>query len=122
MGDWAYTDLVMKKIILFAIGFLMCVSLIGSPSGLSWTCLAGSSRGNCTPGQVAFTGNGYTGTVHVNVMKNSNNAEYDDFDYDASGGTLSFTETLSPGGNYTITLTVSGTDITQTVGTGDVDN
>ncbi len=108
----------MKKLFFVAAAALIPLALVGSPSGLTWTCVDGTlDSGACTPGRVAFTGAGYPAVVHVNVTNNSNGAVYDDFDYDNSAGTLSFTETLLSG-TYSVTITGSGTYTSQTVTSG----
>ena len=68
---------------------------------------------------VSFSGNGYASVVHINVLRNSDSSVYDDFDYDATAGSLNFTETLVPGGTYTVTITQSGSALSTTVTTGD---
>ncbi len=110
----------MKKTI-FAVFILASVALVGSPSGLTWSCSNGTTQsGSCAPGPVTFSGQQFPSTVHVRVVRNSTNDIYDDWDYDTSnGGTLSFTETLQPADTYTLTLTGSdGTSVTQSVTTG----
>jgi hypothetical protein len=107
----------MRKTTLFAVFILTAIALVGSPSGLSWSC--GDSTGSgCAPGPVTFTGQNYPSTVHVHVVRNSNNEVYDDWDYDASNGTLNFTETLQPADSYTVTISGDGVSSTQTVSTG----
>ncbi len=109
----------MKNFKLFGSLILASVTLMGTGANLSVSCGDGVGyNGNCAVGRVTFTSPNYSGTVHINVLKNSNNAEYDDFDYDASGGQLSFTESLIPGGTYTITITANGNTYTQSVTTG----
>lgn len=109
----------MKNVIFPAILGLAALALVGSPSTLTPACQDGvSDNGNCAPGQVLFTGTGFPATVHVRVTRRSNDAQYDDFDYDAAGGVLTFTETLHPADRYTISLSGSGFSASQSITTG----
>jgi hypothetical protein len=108
----------MRKTI-FAVLILAAVALVGSPSGLTWSCGSGTSQsGTCAPGPVTFSGQQYPSTVHVRVVRNSTNDIYDDWDYDTTGGNLSFTETLRPADSYSVTVTGESLSLTQTVSTG----
>ena len=107
----------MKKVLLITLLITGAVALIGSPS-LGWTCADGGYQ-VCNPGRVTFTGSGYASVVHINVLRNSDSAVYDDFDYDATAGLLSFTETLVPADTYTVTITQSGSALSTSVTTGD---
>jgi hypothetical protein len=95
----------MKKTFLFTI-LLASAALLTGNSGLTQTCVDGVSfGGGCAPGRVTFTGTSYPDQVHVHVTRNSNGEEYDDWDYQTDAGALNFTETLSPGDQYTVTVT-----------------
>ena len=109
----------MKHFRLFASLILVSVALMGTGAGLSVTCADGTGlNGNCAVGRVTFSSPNYDGIVHINVVRNSNDRVYDDFDYDTAGGLLQFTESLIPSGSYTITITAHGDTFTQTVTTG----
>jgi hypothetical protein len=100
----------MKKTFLFAI-LLASAALLTGNSGLSQTCVDGVTwGGNCIPGKVTFTGTSYPSQVHVQVTRNDNGEEYDNWDYQAdNNGTLTFTETLYPAGQYTVTVVADTT-------------
>ena len=115
-----YSKTAMKKVLLITLLVFGAVALIGSPS-LGWSCVDGGYQ-VCNPGRVTFSGNGYQAVVHINVTRNSDHTVYDDFDYDASGGSLSFTETLVPADTYTVTITQTGTALTTSVTTGSSGN
>ncbi len=109
----------MKKKTLFACLALVSVALFAAPAGLSVTCDDGTSQsGNCAVGRVTLSSSAYNGTVHVNVVNDSTGTVYDDFDYDASGGHITFTQSLIPAGSYTVTLVSNGTSYTQTITAG----
>jgi len=109
----------MKKTRLFAFLILATASLFGDAANLAVTCNDGVGQyGNCAVGRATFTSTNYSGTVHINVRRHNNSAVYDDFDYDASGGTLTFTESLIPSGQYDITITSDGNNYTQSVYSG----
>ncbi len=116
-----YADLAMKKTILFVAMLMgaMTLTATSGTSGLSLTCLDGvGTSGNCAAGRVAFTGTQYPSTVHIYVAKNSTGAEYDNWDYSASGGQLTFTETLAPAGTYTVTVNTGSAIEQYTITTG----
>jgi len=109
----------MKKLLTVAALVLAPLALIGSPSGLSWSCVDGTGvSGNCAPGHVTFTGTGYPSpVVHVRVT-DSSGSELDDFDYNTQGN-LNFTETLVPAGTYSVTISVTGWNSTQNITVGE---
>ena len=114
-----YSDLAMKKTKLFACIVLASAALLGDPAGLTVSCGDGTGQsGNCAVGRVTFASSAYSGTVHVSVVRDSTGEVYDNFDYDASGGSIRFTQSLIPGGSYTVTLVSNGVNYTQTVTTG----
>jgi len=118
-AEWVYSELAMRKTKLFATLALASAVLLASPAGLSVTCGDGTGEGgNCAVGRVTFSSQNYGGTVHVTVVRDANGEVYDNFDYDASAGEITFTETLIPHGSYTVTLSSSGVDYTQFVVTG----
>jgi len=93
--------------------------LLGDPAGLTITCNDGTGQnGNCAVGRVTFASSNYSGIVHVSVVRNSNGDVFDDFDYDASAGSIQFTQSLIPAGSYTVTLASNGVNYTQTITTG----
>ena len=109
----------MKNFKLFGSLILASVTLMGTGANLSVSCGDGTlGAGHCAVGRVTFSSPHYSGTVHINVVNVANQAVYDDFDYDASGGHLTFTESLIPAGTYQVTLTANGSTYTQTVSTG----
>ena len=109
----------MKKTRLFACLALASAALLGDPAGLTVTCADGRGEdGHCAVGRVTFASSSYSGTVHVSVVRDSTGDLYDDFDYDASAGSIRFTQSLIPAGSYTVTLVSNGTNYTQTVSTG----
>jgi hypothetical protein len=109
----------MKKVMLISAMIFGAALLLGSPSALTYTCLDGTTNfGTCAPSRVSFSGTGYPAAVHVSVVRNSDQASYDDFDYDATTGTLAFTETLYPSGTYTVTVSYSTGSSSVTVTTG----
>lgn len=93
-------------------------------AGLSWTCLEGrvgndDSNSNCAAGRVSFSGTGYPAMVHINVSRGSTGEVIDDYDYESTGGTIQFTETLVPADTYNVRLTgADGLLITRNVITG----
>jgi hypothetical protein len=112
----------MRKTLFFATFFLTAFALVGSP-GLTWTCLEGQigneGNGYCAPGRVAFTGSGFLSSVHITVSRTSSGEVIDDYNYDASGGTIQFTETLVPADTYIVQLTgANGLVVSRNVTTG----
>ena len=114
----------MRKTILFGTFFLAAFTLLGF-ANLNTTCLEGQAgngednNSNCAAGRVSFTGGGYPAMVHINVSRDSTGEVIDDYDYDASSGTIQFTETLVPAGTYNIRLTSSnGLIVVKSVTTG----
>jgi hypothetical protein len=104
---------------LFA-SFALSIALLGAPSGISISCVDGdaSGGGDCAPGRVTFTGTQYPENVHVKVVRNSDGVVYDNWDYNTNDeGRLRFTETLVPAGDYTMTVSASGSDNVITVTT-----
>ena len=101
----------MRKTLLFGSLVLTALTLVGSP-GLTWTCLEGQTgfegNGNCAPGRVSFTGSGLTNSVRVTVTRSSSGEVIDDYNYDSTGGSIRFVETLVPADTYSIE--VRGTD------------
>ena len=102
----------MRKKLLVAFAFL-AISVLGAPTGLSISCVDGSASGggDCTPGRVTFTGWNYPSNVHIKVTRDSDGVVYDNWDYNTNeDGRLRFTETLVPAGDYTISVSASGSD------------
>jgi hypothetical protein len=114
----------MRKTILFGTFFLAAFALLGF-ANLTSTCLEGTvgngddNNGNCAAGRVSFSGSGFPATVHINVSRNSTGEVIDDYDYEAAGGTIEFTETLVPADTYSVRLTgANGLTVTRNVTTG----
>ena len=114
----------MRKTILFGTFFLAAFTLLGFAS-LNTTCLEGqtgngeNNNSSCAPGRVSFSGYGYANMVHITVSRASSGEVIDDYDYEASGGAINFTETLVPADTYNLRLTDSnGTVVSRSVTTG----
>jgi hypothetical protein len=112
----------MRKTLLFGSLFLTALSLVGSP-GLTWTCLEGQTgfegNGNCAPGRVSFTGSGLTNSVRVTVTRSSSGEVIDDYNYDSTGGSIQFVETLVPGDTYSVEVRgTNGLGVTRNITTG----
>jgi hypothetical protein len=112
----------MRKTLLFGSLFLTALSLVGS-RGLTWTCLEGQTgfegNGNCAPGRVSFTGSGLTNSVRVTVTRSSSGEVIDDYNYDSTGGSIQFVETLVPGDTYSVEVRgTNGLGVTRNITTG----
>ncbi len=74
-----------------------------SPPAISTSCQNGGEFPNCIGGEIAFTGSGYSGQVHVTVTNGAGEV-MDDGDYTTADGVLRFVENLSFAGTYTISI------------------
>ena len=89
---------------------ILSIALVGAPSAITITCIDGaaSAGGACAPGRVSFSGNNFPSSVHVTLTRDSDGTSYDSWDYNTGDdGWLRFTENLTPGGSYTLTLSGS---------------
>ena len=71
------------------------------------------------PGRVSFTATGLTNSVRVTVTRTSSGEVIDDYNYDSSGGTIQFVETLVPGDTYSVEVRgTNGLGVTRNITTG----